>query len=111
MPAMGAFFNSANDESSVAMLADPRVLAVHRGDIELLRLLSLLLVLRSGIDAQVLHLRPSERSARDHALNRLDQDALREAAFEALAEGLALDAAGMAGVPIEHFTLGLAARE
>src|SRR5476651_1974414 len=68
-------------------------------------------MLRSGIDAQVLHLRAAERSARDHALDGLDQDALREAAFKALAQGLALDAAGVPSVPVEHFTFGLAARE
>src|SRR5258708_15432279 len=66
-------------------------------------------MVRSGVDAQVLHLRAAERAAGDHALDGLDQDALGEAAFEALAQGLALDAAGMAGVPVEDLALGLAA--
>src|SRR5688572_30822949 len=91
------------------MSADPRILAVHSSNVELLRLLGFLLVLRSGVDAQVLHLGAAERATRDHALDGLDQDALREAAFEALAQGLALDAAGMAGVPVEDLALGLAA--
>src|SRR5262249_17379777 len=60
-------------------------------------------------DPQVLHLRATERTARDHALDRLDDDALGKAAFEALAEGLALDPAGMTGVIVEDLTLGLAA--
>src|SRR6185437_16610671 len=68
-------------------------------------------MLHARIDVQVLHLLTAERSAGDHALDGLYQDALREAAFEALAQGLALDAAGMTGVPVEHFTLGLAAGE
>ena len=34
---------------------------------------------------------------------------MRSTTFEALAQGLALDAAGMAGVPVEDFALGLAA--
>src|SRR5476651_190384 len=66
-------------------------------------------MVRPGIDAQVLHLRAAERTAGDHALDGLDQDALGKAAFEALAQGLALDAAGMAGVPVEDLALGLAA--
>src|SRR5262249_55273280 len=105
----GAFFSSANDESSVAISADPRILAVHRSDIQLLGLLRLMLVLGSLVDPQVLHLRASQRAARDHALDRLDDDALGKAALEALAQGLALDATGMAGVPVEDFPLGLAA--
>src|SRR5258708_16925550 len=57
-----AFFSSANDESSVAMLADPRILAVHRGDIVLLGLLRLVLVVGALVDAQVLHLRATVRA-------------------------------------------------
>ena len=68
-----------------------------------------MLVLGPGVDTQVLHLRAAERSAGDHALDGLDDDARREAAFQPLAQGLALDAAGMAGMPVEDFALGLAA--
>src|SRR5262245_25878690 len=102
MPEAGAFFSSAKDESSVAILADPRILAVHRGNVELLGLLRLLLVVGALVDAQVLHLRAAQRPAGDHALDSLDDDTLREAAFEALAQGLALDAAGVTGVIVEH---------
>ena len=63
------------------MSADPRILGVEGGDVELLGLLCLLLVLRPCVDAQVLHLRTAERTTGDHALHGLDQDALREAAF------------------------------
>ena len=37
------------------------------------------------VDAQVLHLAAAKRTARDHALDSLLDDALREAAFEQLA--------------------------
>ena len=46
------------------MSADPRILAVHRGDIQLLRLLRLMRMLGALVDAQVLHLRAAERAAR-----------------------------------------------
>jgi len=87
-PVGAAFFSSAKDDSSVAISADPRILGVHRGDVELLGLLRRLLVVGSLVDAQVLHLRASQRAAGDHALDGLDDDALREAAFQALAQGL-----------------------
>src|SRR5262245_43974865 len=107
--AIGAFFSSANDESSVAISADPRILAVQCGDVELLGLLCLMLVGGPLVDAQVLHLRAAQRPTRNHAFDGLDDDALGEAAFQPLAQGLALDAAGMAGVPIEVLPLGLPA--
>ena len=59
-------------------------------------------MLRAGIDAQVLHLATAERAARNHALDRLFHDALREAALEDLARGALLDAAGVPGVPVVH---------
>src|SRR3546814_7845409 len=58
-------------------------------------------MLGAGIDAQVLHLLPAEGVARDHALHRLDHDALRMVAFEDLAHRALFDAARMAGVPVE----------
>ena len=57
-------------------------------------------MLGAGIDAQVLHLAAAERAARDHALDRLLDDALGETALEQLARGALLDAARMAGVPV-----------
>src|SRR6266853_1900414 len=56
-PVGAAFFSSAKDESSVAISADPRILGVHRGDVELLGLLRLLLVLVALVDAQMKNLR------------------------------------------------------
>src|ERR1700730_6885939 len=77
------------------------VLAVQRGDIEKLRLLRLVRVLGSGKDPEVLHHAAPERSARHHALDRLLDDALRMFAIENGALAAPLDAAGIAGVPIE----------
>src|SRR5690606_30120179 len=57
-------------------------------------------MLGAGIDAQVLHLATTERTTRDHALNGLLDHALGETAFEQLARGALLDAAGMTGVPV-----------
>src|SRR3546814_4236048 len=58
-------------------------------------------MLGAGIDAQVLHLLAAEVVARDHALHRLLHDALRILAFKDLAHRPFLDAAGIAGVPVE----------
>ena len=65
-------------------------------------------VFRPGIDMQVAHLRPAQRAPGDHALNRLFDNAFREAAFHAFTDGAALDAARITRVPIEHalFRLG-----
>src|SRR5262245_28332978 len=52
------------------------------------------------IDAEILHLAPAERAARDHAFDGLLDDALRKAAFEQLARGALLDAARMSGMPV-----------
>src|SRR5690606_17253159 len=63
----------------------------------------------TGVDAQVLHLTAAERTARDHALNSLLENALREAAFEDLASSALLDAASVTGVPVILLVLVLAA--
>src|SRR5690606_10208263 len=76
-------------------LCGPLVLSVERGDVELLGLLGLVRVLGAGIDAQVLHLAAAKRPARDHALDGLLEHALRKAAFQDVARGALLDAAGM----------------
>src|SRR5262245_10579207 len=55
----------------------------------------------AGIDAQVLHLPAAERSARNHALHRLLDQAFWVLAAENLPEGALLDAAGKAGVVAE----------
>ena len=78
------------------------VLRVHRGDIERVRLLAVMRMARAGIDVQMLHLLALQRAARDHALDRLLQHPLGMRAGEALAQRAALDAAGIAGVLVEH---------
>src|SRR3546814_8648237 len=65
----------------------------------------------AGIDAQVTHLLAPQRPARDHALDRLFEHALGEAAFEHLAGGDALDAARIAGVPVIDLARQLVAGE
>src|SRR5208337_642927 len=68
-------------------------------------------VLRSGIDAEICHLLASERTARNHALHGLHQNALRELAAEDLERTPLLDAARMAGVPVINLVLRLVAGE
>ncbi len=80
-------------------------------DIELLGLLRLMRMLGAGIDAQVSELHATQRSARQHALDRLLDDALRELAFHDLLGGALLDAADIAGVVMVDFLLALAAGE
>src|SRR3954452_7268717 len=58
-------------------------------------------VARSGIDAQIAHDLAAKWAARDHALHRLHDDALRVLAIEDRAGAALLDAAGIAGVPVE----------
>src|SRR3981081_594879 len=82
------------------ILCGPHVLAIHRCDIERLGLLGLVRMLGAGIDAQGAHLHAAERSARDHALDRLLDHALGEAALENRPGGAFLDAADEAGVVV-----------
>ena len=84
-------------------------LAVHGGDVERLRLLAVMRMLGARIDVQVLHLLALQRAAGDHALDRLLDHALGMRALEPLADGAALDAAGIAGVVVEDRLLGLVA--
>src|SRR5438552_84364 len=92
-----------------AMLCGPHVLAVQLGDVELFRGLSLVWMVRAAIDAQIAHLHPAERPARDHALHGLFQYALGIAALEDLARGVLLDVADIAGVLEVDLLLPLAA--
>ncbi len=57
--------------------------------------------LGAGIDAQVLELLAGQRTARHHAAHGILEHALRETALEQLARSAVLDAAGIAGVPVE----------
>src|SRR5215467_13762333 len=91
-----------------AMLCGPHVLAVHLGDINLLRLLRLMRVLGAGIDVEIAHLLTAERTARNHAFDRLLDDALGETALEDLTRGTLLDMADIAGVLVIDLVLALA---
>src|SRR5579875_1668914 len=77
------------------------VLRVARSEIDSLGLLRLVGMARPGVDPEVAHLLASERSARDHPLNRLVDCPLRMLAAEDLAHRALLDAARIAGVPVE----------
>src|SRR5690606_34578139 len=97
--------------SAVMELRRLRVLAVHRRDIENFRILGRMRMLGTGIDAQMAHLLPAQRTARHHALDRLDDRALGETAAERVAQLAFLDAAGITGVPVELLLLELLARD
>src|SRR5260370_5285397 len=68
-------------------------------------------MLGSLVDAQVSELTASERSPRQHALDRLLDDALRKPAFEQELRGARLDAADVAGVVVIDLLVELAARQ
>src|ERR1700752_5520155 len=68
-------------------------------------------MLGAGIDAQIAHLDAAERTARDHALDRLFHYALGETALEDLFGGALLDAADEAGVLVVHLVVALLAGE
>src|SRR5579871_165570 len=87
------------------------VLAVHRRDVEGFGVLGGMRVIGPGVDPEIAHLLATERATRDHPLDRLFEDALRELALEHLAGGDALDAAGIAGVAIIDLVGELAAGE
>src|SRR4029078_4283948 len=74
------------------------VLAVHGRDIEDLRVLAAVRMLGAVVEMQSAHLIAAKRAARDHALNRLLKNALRETALEHLAGGDFLEAARIARV-------------
>src|SRR5690606_3270599 len=89
----------------------PDVLLVQRADVDRLRLLSGVRMLGAGIDAQIAELLLAERAARQHALDSLLDDAVRETAGEDIARGAFLDAARIAGMPVVLLVLELVARE
>ena len=66
-------------------------------------------MLRTGVDAQVLHLLTAQRTARDHALDRLGQHALGVVTIEDLVRRTLLDPAGVAGVPVVGLGIALVA--
>ncbi len=72
-------------------------------------LLRLMRMLGTGIDPQVAELLTAKRTARDHAAHGVLEDALGMTPLEQLALGAVLDAAGMAGVPVEAALIELVA--
>ena len=68
-------------------------------------------MLRALVDAQVAELLAAERAAREHALDRLLDHALREAAVEDEARRALFDAALKPGVVVVHLVFTLPAGE
>src|SRR4026208_711771 len=98
--------------SGLAMaLGAPCILAVEGGDIDLGRVLRLVGMFGTAIDAEVLHLLAAERAARQHPFHRLLQRALGLLALENLRRGALLDAARIAGVPVIDLVGALVAGE
>jgi hypothetical protein len=64
-------------------------------------------VLGAGIDLELAHGLAAERSLGDHALHAATDRILRLTG-QHLAEGLRLDATGIAGVAVQHLTVSLA---
>jgi len=87
------------------------VLAVHCADIERLGLLRLMGVIGAGIDTQITELHAAERTARQHALDRLLDDPLGKFALEDRLGGAFLDAADKIGVVVIDFLFALAPRQ
>src|SRR5215510_1605448 len=87
----------------------PHVLAVHRSNVELFRVLRRMWVIGALVDAKIAELDPSERPARQHALDRLFDDPLREAPLHDRLGGALLDAADVTGVVVIDLLLQLAA--
>src|SRR5215472_7486165 len=94
-----------------AILCGPHVLAVHLGDIDFLGVLRLMRMLGARVDPQIAELHTAERPARNHALDRLLEDALGEAALKDLARRALLDVTDIASVLVIHLLLALAPRE
>src|SRR5882724_1252319 len=87
----------------------PQVLAVHGADVEWLGRLRGVGMFRALVDPQVTELYAPERTARQHALDRLLEDPLREAPFHDGLGAALLDAADEAGVVVIHLLLQLLA--
>src|SRR5690606_35372189 len=68
-------------------------------------------MLGTGINTQVLELGAGQRAARHHAAHGVLDDALGETTLEHFAHRAVLDAAGIAGVPVEALVIELLAGE
>src|SRR5690606_30298456 len=94
-----------------AILLHPRIFGVHRSNVQLCRVLRFMGMLGASVDAEILQLRTGQRAARHHAANGVLEHALRKTAFEDLAGRPVLDAAGVAGMPVELVLIELARSE
>ena len=65
----------------------------------------------TGINAQVRHLLATQRVARNHAFNRLDNDAFGMIAADDFFSGNILDTAGMSRMAVINFVVHLFARQ
>src|SRR4051794_37894607 len=92
-------------------LRDPLVLRVHGADVQNFRLLGLMRMGGAAVNLQVGHLLAAERTTRNHTLDGLHDHALRILAIQDLTLGTALDAAGIARVPVEDVVIALVARQ
>src|SRR4051794_35674563 len=98
-------------ETSCQPLCAHLVLAVHRRDVERLRVLAAVRMLGAVVEMKRAHLVAAERPARNHAFDRFLKHALGEAALEHLARGDLFNAAGETGVLVIDFVIELAAGE
>lgn len=65
---------------------------------------------RTCVNTQVAELHTAQRTARDHALNRLLDDALRKATLEDRLRGALFNATDETGVVVVNLVLTLASR-
>src|SRR5258708_778032 len=98
---MSVDFTSAKDRTSSAMGSAPAVLNVQGFDVERFGLLGRMAMLGPGIDIEIAELLLAQRALRQHALNRLFDDALRMLPVEDLADDALFDAAGITRVIVE----------
>src|SRR5690606_41418318 len=69
---------SLHDALPISWSRAPRVLAIHDSNVDRLGLLGFVRMLVARIDAQIAELLAAKRAARQHALDRLLDDALRK---------------------------------
>src|ERR1700684_3792048 len=90
-------------------LRAPLVLAVHGRDIDHLRLLRFMRMVRTGIQPKIAELLAAKRTARQHAFDRLLDDALGKTSGENRFCRPLFDATDIAGVLVVDFLLDFAA--
>src|SRR3974377_1851865 len=89
----------------------PHVLTVHSGNVELLWFLRLMRMIGARIDPQISELHAAKRSARQHALDSLFNDAFGEAPFHDRLGSALFDPTDEAGVIVIDLLLLLTTGE